>query len=141
MLGLADWSFTLMGLGYGLSCLGGVPAAPPSVAPAGPFSVWPMSQRTGRISDLAFASGFALPVYAACDAACGRGGLRGGLFRTFDCNALAAYTLHDLVAGAVTPNIPRDAPGWYVAVGFLLYFRISYGLVRGPEKQELFVKL
>ena len=62
-------------------------------------------------------------------------GRRAGLFRTFGRNALAAYVLHDLVAAAVKPYVPRDAPGWYVAAGFLLYFGISYGLVRGLEKQ------
>ena len=39
------------------------------------------------------------------------------------------------------PYVPRDAPGWYVAAGFLLYFGISYGLVRGLEKQGVFIKL
>ena len=138
---LAGWSFVLMALGYGLSCLGGAPAAPPFVAPAGPVNLWTMSQRTGSISYLTFASGLSLLVYAAFIAACDRGGLRVGLFRTFSRNALAAYVLHDLVAGAVNPYVPRDAPGWYVAAGFLLYFGISYGLVRGLEKQGVFIKL
>ena len=100
-----------------------------------------MSQRTGSISYLTFASGFSLLVYATFVAACDRGGLRVGLFRTFGRNALAAYVLHDLVAGAVKPYVPRNAPGWYVAAGFLLYFGISYGLVRGLEKQGVFIKL
>jgi predicted acyltransferase len=138
---LAGWSLVLMALGYGLSCLGGAPAAPPFVAPAGPVNLWTMSQRTGSISYQTFASGFSLLACAAFVAACDRGGLRVGLFRTFGRNALAAYVLHDLVAGAVNPYVPRDAPGWYVAVGSLLYFGISYGLVRGLEKQGVFIKL
>jgi predicted acyltransferase len=138
---LAGWSFALMALGYGLSCLGGAPAAPPFVAPAGPVNLWTMSQRTGSISYLTFASGLSLLVYAAFVAACDRGGLGVGLFCTFGLNALAAYVLHDLVAGAVKPYVPRDALPWYVAAGFLLYFGISYGLVRGLEKQGVFIKL
>jgi predicted acyltransferase len=138
---LAGWSLVLMALGYGLSCLGGAPAAPPFVAPAGPVNLWTMSQRTGSISYLTFASGLSLLVYATFVAACDRGGLGVGFFRTFGRNALAAYVLHDLVAGAVKPYVPRDAPGWYVAAGFLLYFGISYGLIRGLEKQGVFIKL
>ena len=56
-------------------------------------------------------------------------------------NALAAYILHSLVAGAVKPYVPVDAPGWYVAAGFLLYFGITYLLVRGLERQGVFIKL
>jgi predicted acyltransferase len=138
---LTGWSFVLMGVGYGLSCVGRAPAAPPFLAPAAPVTLWTMSQRTGSISYLTFASGFSLLVYAAFVAACDRGGLRVGLFRTFGRNALAAYVLHGLVASAVKPYVPRDAPGWYVAAGFLLYFGISYGLVRGLEKQGVFIKL
>src|SRR5262249_38081217 len=60
---LAGWSLVLMALGYGLSCVGGAPAAPPFVAPAGPVNLWTMSQRTGSISYLTFASGLSLLVY------------------------------------------------------------------------------
>jgi hypothetical protein len=70
-----------------------------------------------------------------------RGDLRVGPFGTFGRNALAAYVLHDLVAGAASPYVPRDAPDWSVAAGFLLSFGISYGLVRGLEKQGVFIKL
>ena len=59
-----------------------------------------MSQRTGSVSYLTFAAGFSLAVYALFVAACDRGGLRVGHFRTFGRNALAAYVLHGLVAGA-----------------------------------------
>jgi hypothetical protein len=79
-----------MALGYGLSCLGGAPVAPPFVAPSGSVNLWTMSQRTGSISYLTFASGFSLLVYATIVAACDHGGLRVGLFRTFGRNALAA---------------------------------------------------
>jgi hypothetical protein len=138
---LARWSFALMASGYGLSCLGGAPAAPPFVAPSGPVGLWAMSQRTGSISYQTFASGFSLLVYGTFVAACDRGGLRVGLFRTFGRNALAAYVLHDLVAVAVKPYVPPDAPVWYVAAGFLPYFGISYGLVRGLEKQGVYLRI
>jgi predicted acyltransferase len=102
-----------------------------------------MSQRTGSASYQTFAAGFSLAVYAlfllACDSP--RLRLESGLFRTFGLNALAAYVLHGIVAGAVKLFVPRDAPGWYVAAGFGVYFLICYLFVRSLEKTGAFVRL
>ena len=46
-----------------------------------------------------------------------------------------------LVAGAVKPYVPNDAPGWYVAAGFLIYFEINELFVRGLEKNGVFLRL
>jgi hypothetical protein len=138
---LTRWSAVLMALGYGFSCLGGFPAAPPFVPPEGPVTLWTMSQRTGSVSYLTFSTGFSLLVYALFVFLCDIGRVQVGLFRTFGSNALAAYVLHGLVIGAVKPYAPKDAPGWYVATAFLVFFAISYGLVRGLEKQGVFIKL
>ena len=64
-----------------------------------------------------------------------------GLFRTFGRNALAAYILHDIVARAVKPYVPGDAPLWYALAGFLVSFGITYLFVRHLEKNELFLRL
>ncbi len=64
-----------------------------------------------------------------------------GLFRTFGTNALAEYILHGMVASAVRPYLPRDAPLWYAIAGTLLYFAISWGLIRYLEKNRIFLKL
>ena len=139
---LALWSIALMGLGYGLSCLGGdTPAALPFTPPTGQLHLWTMSQRAGSVSYLTFASGFSLAVYALFVVACDLGSLRIGLFRTFGRNALAAYVLHGMVAGAVKPYLPNDAPAWYAATGFGLYFLITYLLVRGLEKEDIYLRL
>src|SRR5262249_45407608 len=119
---LAAWGVVLMALGYGLSCLDGSFAAPPFLAPSRSVSLWTMSQRTGSISYQTFAAGFSLAVYSAFLAACDGAGWQLRLFRVFGRNALAAYILHGLVAGAVKPFVPSDAPGWYVAGGFAFYF-------------------
>jgi predicted acyltransferase len=140
---LAGWSVVLMGLGYGLSCLAGAPAAPPFVPPEGPVSLWSMSQRAGTVSYLTFAAGFSLAVYALFVVLCDRAGLQlqSGTFRAFGRNALAAYVLHGLVADAVKPYVPGDAPGWYVAAGFLVYFGINVLFVRGLERDGIFLRL
>ena len=69
------------------------------------------------------------------------GGARIGLFRTFGRNALAAYVLHDMVAGAVKPFVPKDSPLWYLAAGFSVYFGLTYLLIRYLEKHDIFLKL
>jgi predicted acyltransferase len=140
---MAGWSVVLMLAGYLFSCgPAGTLAAPPFVPPYdGRVTLWTMSQRTGSVSYQVFAAGFSLAVYALFVLACDVGSLCVGLFRTFGTNALAAYVLHGLVAGAVKPWVPKDAPGWYVAAGFLVYFAVSYGLVRGLETQKVYIKV
>ena len=85
-------------------------------------TIWTMSQRTGSVSYQVFAAGFSLAVYALFVVLCDVGSLRVGLFRTFGQNALAAYIVHPMVAGAVKPYMPDDSPLWFVLAGFLLYF-------------------
>jgi predicted acyltransferase len=138
---LMTWAVGLMALGYGLSCLGGTMAEPPFVPPSGPVNLWTMSQRAGSVSYLTFASGFSLAVYALFVLACDRGGMQIGLFRTFGRNALAAYILHDIVARAVKPYVPGDAPLWYALAGFGVSFAITYLFVRHLEKNEIYLRL
>ena len=75
--------------------------------------------------------------YIACDI----WGWQLGLFRTLGTNALVGYVLHGMVDGAVSPFIPKDAPGWYVTCGFLLYFGITYLFIRHLEKNGIYLKL
>ena len=139
---LCGWSAVLMLAGYALSCLGGAPAAPPFTAPEAAVNLWTMSQRTGSVSYLTFSAGFSLLVYTLFLVACDRpGGVAVGAFRAFGRNALAAYVLHSIVAGAVKPYAPKDAPGWYVAAVFGLYFLVNYLFVRGLETDGVYIKL
>jgi predicted acyltransferase len=140
---LGGWSVLLMAMGYGLACCGGNLAAPPFVAPPTSHVVdlWTMSQRTGSISYLVFSTGFSLAVYTLFVLICDRWGWELPLFRIFGQNALAAYIIHPLVAGAVKPYLPNDAPDWFVAVGFSVYFGICTLLNRYLDKHELFLKL
>ncbi len=80
-------------------------------------------------------------VYAGFVAACDGAGLQLGLFRIFGRNALAAYILHGLVAGAVKPYVPRDAPGWYVAAGFGVYLAINTLFIRHLDRNGLHLRL
>jgi hypothetical protein len=88
----------------------------------------------GRTTDKALYSQFYILI-------CDRWGWQFALFRIFGQNALAAYIIHPIVAGAVKPYLPNDAPAWYVAAGFSVYFWICTLLKRYLEKHELFLKL
>jgi hypothetical protein len=152
---LLAWGGVLMALGYGLSCLNlfvppnspptGGPASwlvePPFVPPSRPVNLWTMSQRAGSVSYLTFGAGFSLAVYALFVVASDLGPLRLGVFRTFGSNALAAYVIHEMVARAVKPFVPNDAPLWYVLAAFALFFAICYVFVRYLEKNGLFLRL
>ncbi len=150
---LLGCSLILMLLGYGLSCLrigeetSGAPgtwfelAAPPFVAPWRPVDLWTMSQRAGSVSYQVFGAGFSMAVYALFVALCDLGSWRLGLFRTFGRNALAAYVLHTMIAGAVKPYTPRDAPLWFVLAGFFVYFSVCYLFVRHLEKNDILIRM
>jgi len=140
---LFAWSGLLMALGYALSCLDGQIAAPPFVAPASSqvISVMTMSQRTGSVSYLTFATGFALAVYALCVILCDQSGTQVGLFRVFGRNALAAYIIHPLVSEAVKPYLPNDAPLWYVGAGLALYLGICTLFNGFLDKHQIFLRL
>jgi hypothetical protein len=120
-------------------------AEPPFVPSPGPgqrqWNYWMMSQRSGSLSYLTFASGFSLLVFVLFYLACDRFGWQLGLFRTLGSNALAAYILGGMVETALKPQIPRDAPGWQVAAGFALFFACSYLLVLLLERKRLFLRL
>lgn len=43
--------------------------------------------------------------------------------------------------GAIKPYVPNDAPAWYVAAGFSVYFAICTAINAYLEKHKLFLKL
>lgn len=159
------WGVVLMVLGYGLSCLNGVVpltgkpasgfawAAPPFVPPdfADPWTApsrkppwidfWTMSQRSGSLSYLVFASGFALAILGGFLAMCDERRWELGMFRTFGQNALAAYILHCWAIDAVHPLVPRDAPWWFVGLGWVVVFGLTWLCLRYLERHQLFLRL
>ena len=118
---------------------------PPFVPPPDPLhrkhNYWMMSQRAATLSYHTFAGGLSLVLYAVFYIACDVWGWQLGLFRTLGTNALVGYVLHGMVDAAVSPFIPRDAPGWYVTAGFLLYFGITWLFIRHLEKSGIYLKL
>lgn len=105
------------------------------------WNYWMMSQRGGTLSYLTFSAGFSLAVYAVFYLLCDVLHLQLGIFRTFGTNALAAYVLHMMIAGAVKPFVPRDVPSWYMWGGCAVFMMITYLFVRTLEKNGVFIKL
>jgi hypothetical protein len=120
-------------------------AEPPFVPPPGPeqrqLNYWMMSQRSGSVSYLTFAAGFSLAVFVLFHLLCDRLDWQLGLFRTFGTNALAAYVLGGMVDTAVSRFVPRDAPNWYVAAAFGVFFGLTYIFVRHLEKNGLLLRM
>jgi predicted acyltransferase len=117
------------------------PFVPPPDADHRKHNYWMMSQRAATVSYHTFAAGLSLALYALFYIACDVWGWQLGLFRTLGTNALVGYILHGMVDQAVSPFIPKDAPGWYVAAGFLLYFGITWLFIRHLEKNNIYLKL
>jgi hypothetical protein len=63
------------------------------------------------------------------------------VFKVLGANALAGYIVHGLVGAAVGSFVPRDAPGWYVATGLLVYFGIAYWLIRWLDRRQIYIRL
>lgn len=122
---------------------------------------WMMTKRAVTVSIMTFATGFSLFVYALfvwhCDAPFGSAtsmqswrdnpllaypiGAVSSVFRTLGQNPLAAYIIHEMVAHAVKPFVPHDSPLSYVLAMFAVFFSITYLLIRGLEKQGIYLRL
>lgn len=120
-------------------------AEPPFVPPPGAderkWNYWMMSQRGGTLSYLVFSAGFSLAVFVLFFWVCDVLSLRLPLFRTLGTNALLGYVLHDLVGNAVKPFVPKDSPGWYLTASFLVFFFVTWLIVRHFEKQRIFLRV
>lgn len=121
------------------------PGDPPEQGPSPPvlrqWNYWMMSQRGGTLSYLIFSAGFSLAVYAAFVVLCDWLPLRVGVFRTLGTNALAGYIAHPLVGAAVKAFVPGDSPVEYVLAAFLVYFVITYLLIRHLERNDIYLRM
>lgn len=120
-------------------------AEPPFVPPPGQderkWNYWMMSQRGGTLSYVTFCGGFSILIYVLFYVLCDMGRFQSAFLRTFGMNALAAYVLHEMVGAAVKPFIPEDSPGWYVTLGLLIFFGVTWLFVRSLEKQNVYLRL
>ena len=115
----------------------------PFGGPPGWFTVnyWTMSQRSGSVTYPLFAAGFALALFALFRLLCDRWSIRWSYLDLFGRNALAGYIVHDMVDGVVKPFVPKDSPGWWVAIGFGVFLGLITLVLRYLDRNRLFLKL
>lgn len=153
------WSIILMSLGYAFACLNAVHnrmlghelatgvrawlVNPPFIPPpqGWQFDIWTMSQRAGSISYLTFSAGFSLAVLVFFIWLSDLKGIEIGMFRTLGQNALAGYILHGMTGEAIKPLVPENAPAILATANFLLFFWLTYIVMRFLEKRKLYLRL
>jgi hypothetical protein len=136
-------SFPLMVLGVWLSLANNPDATFPFQKPASePLrNYWLASQRAGSVTYLLFGAGFAMLVYSLFRLICDHWKASWELFNILGRNALAAYLIHDMVAGAVKPFCPKDSPLWWVVFSVSLYLGIVILFLRHLDRNRLWLKL
>jgi hypothetical protein len=147
------WGAILCVAGYALSCLSAFVSpvrsaapgqwlvAPPFWPPSHPVDLWTMSQRAGSVSYLVFSAGFSILVYAAFVWWSDVRGRSWEMLRIFGLNPLAGYLIHMMVAEAVKPFGPKDAPLWWVGLLFAVYFGVTYVFLRALDRQKIYLRL
>jgi hypothetical protein len=105
-------------------------------------SYWVMSKRLASLSYVTFVSGLSFVLLAMFVVTADIGGFNFGVLRTFGMNALVAYVLHKMVLKGLMFNIiPHDAAPWLYWSGCAIYLAIVFLLVRGLEKQGVYIKM
>lgn len=128
--------------------IGSFLSEPPFVQPPGTKvqptrlrNYWMMIKQFPTLTFMLCATGFGMLVYGLFVWLCDVRGWWSSLLNTFGTNALAAYILHYSIMNHVNQLVPRDAPIWYVMLGFLLFFFITWCVVRYLEKRKVFIRI
>lgn len=100
-----------------------------------------MSQRAGSVSYTLFAAGTAAAAFAGFVWLADRRGLRWAYLDLLGRHALAGYIVHAMVADAVKPFVPRDAPGGYVLAAGLVYLGLVTLILRHLDRHRLVLRL
>lgn len=117
------------------------PFQPPPDQSVRRINYWMMTKQLPSPSFILFASGFAAALYGLFVVLCDIGPLRIGLFRTFGQNPLATYLLHSVVSHTLRTVSPGNASLQYSLISVAVFFLIVYGLIRGLEKQGIYIRL
>jgi predicted acyltransferase len=143
LLRMVAASLLLMALGIGLSLWYNPGSSLPFLLPEPSLTLnyWVMSQRAGSVTYLLFSAGFSFVVYAAFRVVCDHWGYAWSYFGLLGRNALAGYIIHALVSDAVKPFVPKDSPGWYVALGFAVYLGITTLFLWHLDRNKLYIRL
>jgi predicted acyltransferase len=106
-------------------------------ATANPFS---MRANNATVTLTAFGGGCSFIIYALCRWLTERGWTV-SLFDLFGRNALGAYILHNMIAGAFKPFVPRDSPISYLLVVTTVYLFVNWLFVRYMDRSGIRIGL
>ncbi len=136
-------ALALMGTAIGLSLAGHPDATLPFLQPAEKPApgYWLMSQRAGSVPYPLFGAGFAALVYLLWFAVSQYTAWQWQVLNLLGRHALAAYLVHDMVAGLVKPFVPKDSPTWYVTIALLVYLALVSAILRFLDRNKLVLKL
>ena len=56
-------------------------------------------------------------------------------------NALIAYIISDYIGDPINFRMRHDGPLWTALAGFLVYFLLTYGIMRFLEYKRIYLKL
>jgi predicted acyltransferase len=113
------------------------PLNPATEATVNSFS---MRLNSATVTLTAFGAGCSLVIYALCRFLSDRGWTL-SLFDLFGRNALGAYILHNMIAGAFKPLVPRDSPMWYLLVATTAYLVVNWLFVRYMDRHGIRIGL
>lgn len=121
-------------------------AEPPFIRPPDrnvrKFNYWFMDkQRALTLPFIAFATGFALALYALFVIACDVLGLSWGVFRILGMNALAAYVIHHAVGVAMGVVTPEDSAPWWVLLSLVVFYLVTLLIVKFLDDRKLYIRL
>ncbi len=100
-----------------------------------------ISQRAASVTYQLVGAGLSLVLYFIFVWVCDVWNRQSGFLNTFGMNALAAYIAGDLISTLVFRWTPLDGPAAYILVMLSVQIALCYLLLRGMEKNRLFLRL
>ncbi len=103
---------------------------------------WIMQKRFASLPYVTFVSGLSFVGLAFFVVTADVLNIQIPILRTFGLNPLAAYVLHKMVLlNLMFDIIPKDSAAWLYWSGLVVYLIIVYGLVKGLEKQGVYIRM
>ena len=80
-------------------------------------------------------------MFSLCHLLCDCRGHELFVFRVLGSNALTGYVFHLLVMDAIDPFVPGDAPLWYVTIALIVFFSLTWTLLRHLDRNNIHLRL
>lgn len=105
------------------------------------INYWMMSKRLVSVPFVFFTIGCSLVLLGCFVLTCDCYHKELSIFRILGANALAAYLIHYVLLQSLEPLFPKDAPLWFTLSGLVIFIAILLVIMRGLERQKLYLRL